>query len=201
MVFISIPGDIGEPNTTFMREDWPRVLGIILIPTSKGTQMLIAFIGDHGQKQTEVPIPANRRCIFHQNTTGNNHIKSLWKWSWSLLVLPEDIPLFSVGAAIVFMFSFQSSEFWILSLCTARFFIWHCWDILPSLQAALNLLADLPAKSTRSGELSPVWSRDNWAQIFQTSAGCWSAATSLLCQWGCPGKAATATFSGAHRNQ
>lgn len=159
MVFISIPGDISEPNTTFMMEDWPRVLGIISIPTSQGTRMLTALIGDQGQKQTEVPIPANRRWILHENTTGNNHIKSLWKWSWSLPVLPEDVPSFSVGAAIVFMFSFQSSAFWILSLHTARFFIWHCWGILPSLQAAWNLLADLLAKTTRSGELSPVKQR------------------------------------------
>lgn len=57
------------------------------------------------------------------------------------------------------MFSFQSSEFWILSLHTARFFIWHCWGILPSLQAALNLLADLLVKTTRSGELSPAKQR------------------------------------------
>lgn len=123
--------------------------------------MLTALIGNHGQKQTEVPIPADRRLrISHENTTGNNHIKSLWKWSWSLPVLPEDVPSLSVGAALVFMFSFQSSEFWILSLHSARLFIWHCWGILPSLQAALNLLADLLAKTTGSGELSSVKRRE-----------------------------------------
>lgn len=38
-------------------------------------------------------------------------------------------------------------------------FIWHCWGILPSLQAALTLLADLLARTTKSGEWSPVKQR------------------------------------------
>lgn len=85
---------------------------------------------------------------------------------------------------------------WTLNSFSAycKVFIWHCWGILPSLQAALNLLADLmPVQGVGNGVLL---SRGNWAQIFQTSAGCWSAATSPLCHWVCPTKADTAAFLG-----
>ena len=101
------------------------------------------------------------------------------------------------------MFSFQPNEFWLLSLHTARRFIWHRWCILPSLQAALNLLAKQLAKTTRSRELSPIKQRRELNADLPKF--CWllicCMKASPSCQWVCRGKAATTTFSGAHGNQ
>lgn len=139
---------------------------------------------------------------FTWNHNWEKHINSPWKWSWHLPVLPEEVPSLSARAALVFMFFFQPSEFWILSLHTARLFIWHCWCILPSLQAALNLLAKQLAKNTRGWELSPVKQRRELNRDLPKF--CWRLICCMKafpsCQSVFPGKAATTTFSETHEN-
>lgn len=91
-------------------------------------------------------------------------------------------------------------------LHTARLFSWHCWGILPSLQAASSLLAKQIAKNARGGELSPINQRrelNTYHPKFWWLLIC-CIKIFLLLLWGTlhwKKKSTNAIFSGTLRNQ